>query len=134
MIGGYARVSTDSDEQYTSYEAQVDYYTKFMNEEHWYETTFEDKTGLDKMNFSRVQSGTHKFTKKPLVAMGVGLGLALDEMEEVLQHGGMGFIEGDPTDEAYKYLFTGFYGKGIDECNAFLKEVGIETLGTKERY
>lgn len=27
---GYARVSTDSDEQFTSYEAQVDYYTKFI--------------------------------------------------------------------------------------------------------
>ena len=28
----YARVSTDSDEQYTSYEAQVDYYTKYIRE------------------------------------------------------------------------------------------------------
>lgn len=29
-VSGYARVSTDSDEQFTSYEAQVDYYTKFI--------------------------------------------------------------------------------------------------------
>lgn len=29
-VCSYARVSTDSDEQYTSYEAQVDYYTKFI--------------------------------------------------------------------------------------------------------
>ena len=29
-VAGYARVSTDSDEQYTSYEAQIDYYTKFI--------------------------------------------------------------------------------------------------------
>ena len=27
---GYARVSTDSDEQFTSYEAQVDYYTQYI--------------------------------------------------------------------------------------------------------
>ena len=27
---GYARVSTDKDEQFTSYEAQVDYYTQFI--------------------------------------------------------------------------------------------------------
>lgn len=27
---GYARVSTEKDEQYTSYEAQVDYYTQFI--------------------------------------------------------------------------------------------------------
>ena len=29
-VAGYARVSTDSDEQLTSYEAQVDYYTKYI--------------------------------------------------------------------------------------------------------
>ena len=28
---GYARVSTDSDEQFSSYEAQVDYYTSYIN-------------------------------------------------------------------------------------------------------
>ena len=27
---GYARVSTDSDEQFTSYEAQIDYYTQLI--------------------------------------------------------------------------------------------------------
>ena len=29
-VAWYARVSTESDEQFTSYEAQVDYYTKFI--------------------------------------------------------------------------------------------------------
>ena len=29
-VAGYARVSTDKDEQFTSYEAQVDYYTQFI--------------------------------------------------------------------------------------------------------
>ena len=29
-VAGYARVSTDHDEQFTSYEAQVDYYTRFI--------------------------------------------------------------------------------------------------------
>ena len=29
-VVGYARVSTDSDEQFTSYEAQVDYYTNYI--------------------------------------------------------------------------------------------------------
>lgn len=31
-VAAYARVSTDSEEQLTSYEAQVDYYTKFIRE------------------------------------------------------------------------------------------------------
>ena len=30
-VAAYARVSTDSDEQFTSFEAQVDYYTRQMN-------------------------------------------------------------------------------------------------------
>ena len=29
-IAAYARVSTDSDEQFTSYEAQIDYYTQYI--------------------------------------------------------------------------------------------------------
>ena len=31
-VAAYARVSTDSEEQQTSYEAQVDYYTKYIKE------------------------------------------------------------------------------------------------------
>jgi len=29
-VAAYARVSTDSDEQFTSFEAQIDYYTKYI--------------------------------------------------------------------------------------------------------
>ena len=29
-VAAYARVSTDSDEQFTSYEAQIDYYTRYI--------------------------------------------------------------------------------------------------------
>ena len=36
MRSGYARVSTDSDEQFTSYEAQIDYYTRYIqNNPEW---------------------------------------------------------------------------------------------------
>jgi len=35
-VAAYARVSTESEEQQTSYEAQIDYYTKYINEkEEW---------------------------------------------------------------------------------------------------
>lgn len=106
---------------------------KRMDEEHWYESTFEAKTGLDKMNYSRVQGGIHNFTLRPLVAMGVGLGLDLSEMEEVLRLGGMSFKPGDKEQEAYKFLFTAFYGKDIDTCNDFLKEVNVTPLGTQQK-
>jgi site-specific DNA recombinase len=32
-VAAYARVSTDSDEQFTSYKAQIDYYTRFIREQ-----------------------------------------------------------------------------------------------------
>ena len=105
-----------------------------MEEERWYEYTFEEKTLLDKENYSRVQKGTHNFTMRPLIAMGVGLGLDLNEMEYVLSLGGMTFNPNDREHQAYKYLFTGFYGKDIDECNEFLKKIDVKTLGTHERY
>ena len=31
-VAGYARVSTDTEEQNTSYEAQVDYYTRYIQD------------------------------------------------------------------------------------------------------
>ena len=35
-VAAYARVSTDNDEQFTSYEAQIDYYTKYIQKrEDW---------------------------------------------------------------------------------------------------
>ena len=35
-VAAYARVSTDNDEQFTSYEAQIDYYTKYiLSREDW---------------------------------------------------------------------------------------------------
>lgn len=48
---GYARVSTDKDEQFTSYEAQVDYYTQFIQRHRGWEFvkvyTDEGISGLD---------------------------------------------------------------------------------------
>ena len=36
-VAGYARVSTDHEEQQSSYEAQVDYYTNYIhNEAQWF--------------------------------------------------------------------------------------------------
>ncbi|MBS5781639.1 MAG: recombinase family protein [Clostridium sp.] len=44
-VAGYARVSTDSDEQFTSYEAQVDYYTNYIkaNPEWEFVTVYTDE-------------------------------------------------------------------------------------------
>ena len=106
---------------------------KRMSEEHWYEYTFIEKTRLGKMDYSRVQGGTHNFTMRPLIAMGKGLGLDLIEMQNVLKLNGISFIDGDREHEAYKYLFTAYYDQDIDACNEFLDTVGVKRLGTIEK-
>jgi DNA invertase Pin-like site-specific DNA recombinase len=46
-VAGYARVSTDSDEQFTSYEAQIDYYTKYIkSRDDWQFTTVYTDEGI----------------------------------------------------------------------------------------
>ena len=48
---GYARVSTDKDEQFTSYEAQVDYYTKYIqSREDWEFVTVYTDEGISALN------------------------------------------------------------------------------------
>ena len=104
-----------------------------MKNDHWNSTSFVDRTHLDPMSYSRVQKPEYKFKMPALVAMGVGLGLDLEEMEEILDLAGLTFQKGDRTQQAYKYLFTGMYGKSIDECNEFLRIVNVPELGSQSR-
>lgn len=106
---------------------------EYMEAAHWNTTVFIDHTGLDAMHYSRVQKPDHKFTMMPLVSMGVGLELSLDEMQEVLSLAGLSFKPTDKADQAYKYLFTGMQGKSIEECNEFLKSVDVKELGSNQR-
>ena len=53
-VAAYARVSTDSDEQLTSYEAQVDYYTKYIrSREEWEFMTVYTDEGISAVNTKR---------------------------------------------------------------------------------
>ena len=106
---------------------------EYIQEAHWNSAIFVSRTGLDAMHFTRVQKPDHKFTLRPLVAMGVGLQLDLNEMEEVLSLAGLSFNPTSLEDQAYKYLFTGMYGKTVDECNEFLEKIGVPILGTQQR-
>ena len=62
-VAGYARVSTDSDEQFTSYEAQVDYYTHYIKSR-------EDWEFVSVYTDARVIIG---LTGKTLAAQGIAL-------------------------------------------------------------
>ena len=51
---GYARVSTDSDEQFTSYEAQIDYYTQYIRSKpEWEFVSVYTDEGISGLNTKR---------------------------------------------------------------------------------
>jgi len=64
-VAGYARVSTDSDEQFTSYEAQVDYYTQYIkrNPEWKFVKVYTDEYNLRLIQFdTETAVKPHKIT------------------------------------------------------------------------
>ena len=58
-VAGYARVSTDSDEQFTSYEAQVDYYTQYIKRDPEWEfvKVYTDESAIIGLSQNPVQTG-----------------------------------------------------------------------------
>lgn len=59
-VAGYARVSTNSDEQFTSYEAQVDYYTNFIKENpEWEFVGIYTDEGISGVNTKRREGFNH---------------------------------------------------------------------------
>ena len=72
-VAAYARVSTDSEEQLTSYEAQVDYYSSLAQEESRFEETEAKLTALqrqrEKMKADAVAIGCMMFELGELDAL-----------------------------------------------------------------
>lgn len=65
-VAAYARVSTDSDEQYTSFEAQVDYYTKYIsNHPEWEYVGIYTDEGISGTNTKR-RTGFNKMIEDAL--------------------------------------------------------------------
>lgn len=58
-VAGYARVSTDSEEQFTSYEAQIDYYTQYITGHSGWQfvKVYTDDTAIMGLNQNPVQTG-----------------------------------------------------------------------------
>lgn len=106
---------------------------EYMANAHWNASTFQSRTHMDAINFSRVQQNDHKFTMRPLITMGYCLGLDEIEMEEVLNAAGLTFNPTDEEQQAYKFLFSAFPERDIDKCNEFLESRGYKLLGSQER-
>ena len=104
-----------------------------MKASHWNSSIFKNKTTLDSINYTRVQQNYQKFTLRPLITMGYCLGLDIDEMEEVLHAAGLSFNPTNAESQAYKFIFSAFPSRDIEECNEFLKAKGFHLLGSQSR-
>ncbi len=66
-VAGYARVSTDSEEQQTSYEAQVDYYTRYIqSREDWEFVGVYTDEGISATN-TKHRYGSNRWSRTPLL-------------------------------------------------------------------
>lgn len=91
-------------------------------------------TGLGEENYRKAESGLKTDPKvRTIVAIGVGLSLDIETVENMLKLAGRSFKD-TPEDRALKFCITGLSGQSIEDCNDFLESLGYETLGTKERY
>lgn len=103
-------------------------------QKNWDSQTFQERTRLDAMSFSRLKNNDYKFTLRPLITMGYALGLDTIEMDEVLRAAGLSFNPTDEESQAYRFIFTAFPNRDIEECNEFLKIKGFHLLGSQSRY
>lgn len=95
---------------------------------------FCDLTGLGEENYRKAEKGlSNKPTVRTIVAIGVGLDLDIDTVDNMLKLAGRSFMD-NPEDRALKFYITGLSGHSIEDCNEFLESLGYEPLGTKERY
>lgn len=106
---------------------------KYMADAHWNAAIFTQRTQLDAMNYTRVQQNYQKFSLRLLVTMGFTLGLDEIEMEEILKAAGLSFNPTNEEQQAYKFIFTAFPKRDIDECNEFLRACGFQLLGSQPR-
>ena len=95
---------------------------------------FCDLTGLGEENYRKAEKGlSNKPTVRTIVAIGVGLDLDIDTVDNMLKLARRSFMD-NPEDRALKFCITGLSGHSIEDCNEFLESLGYEPLGTKERY
>ena len=85
-------------------------------------------------NYRKAASGLDTDPKvRTIVAIGVGLSLDIETVENMLKLAGRPFKD-TPEDKALKFCITGLSGHPIEDYNNFLESLGYEPLGTKERY
>ena len=83
-------------------------------------------TGLNENLFKNLSKPGGTIQKRFVVSIGVGFQLDVHLTEYILESCGMRFCESSRLDKAYIYVLQNCKGKGIDECNGVLRDLGIE--------
>ena len=93
---------------------------------------FAEKTLLDESYFRHAEKNDGKALPevRTVVAMCIGLGLDLPQSQELLRLAGRA-LNDSREHIAYGYVLSMLRGQSIHECNTFLAEIGIRTLGAK---
>ena len=105
----------------------------YFDEANWDPKIFQEITQIDANTYSRVQKGDNNFTIRPLITIGYCLKLNEKEMEEILEAAGLAFNPTNREDQAYRYIFSAFPRRDINEVNDFLKMEGVPLLGSQPR-
>ena len=83
-------------------------------------------TGLNEILFKNLDKPGGRIQKRFIISIAVGFNLDVHLTEYILESCGMTFCESSKVDKAYIYLLESCKGKDISDCNAILRDLGIE--------
>ncbi len=108
--------------------------TSLMEEKHWNEVIFTEKTGLDGTTFRRItKTSNYNFGMRIVISICIGLQVGFEMTEHLLKLRGLAFSE-DRIHRAYALMIE--KSLNIEECNQFLRVCKFPKehyLGTQER-
>ena len=93
-------------------------------------------TGLNEILFKNLDKPGGRIQKRFIISIAVGFQLDVHLTEYILESCGMTFCESSKVDKAYIYLLESCKGRDISDCNAILRDLGIDgkdMLGELER-
>lgn len=83
-------------------------------------------TGLNEILFKNLNKPGGRIQKRFIISIAVGFKLDVHLTEYILESCGMTFCESSRVDKAYIYLLESCKGRDISECNAILRDLGID--------
>ena len=98
--------------------------------------TISELTGLNERIIYLLKNPDCRLTKAHVVSFAIGLGINTTGTRILLDINGMVFNPSSTVDQAYTELLENHQGKSIADCNAILRDLGIDEkhfLGSYER-